>query len=134
MAVRSRHETGGSRTARPVLAAALVVSLALALLLLGAMVALRMLRVWSLWVYAVLGFVVWFALLESGVHATLAGVAIGLITPATALLKEDVARSYAQQALEDRQLDPEDLSRDLAERARQAEAAAAPEEQAETAS
>jgi hypothetical protein len=28
--------------------------------------------------------------------------------------------------------DPEDLSRDLAERARQAEAAAAPEEQAET--
>ena len=80
--------------------------LALALLLLGAMVALRMLRVWSLWVYVVLGFVVWFALLESGVHATLAGVAIGLITPATALLKEDVARSYAQQALEDRQPGP----------------------------
>jgi Na+:H+ antiporter, NhaA family len=85
--------------------------LALALLLLGVMVALRMLRVWSLWVYVVLGFVVWFALLESGVHATLAGVAIGLITPATALLKEDVARSYAQRALEDRRLDPEELSR-----------------------
>jgi NhaA family Na+:H+ antiporter len=85
--------------------------LALALLLLGAMVALRMLRVWSLWDYVVLGFAVWFALLESGVHATLAGVAIGLITPATALLKEDVARGYAQQALEDRRLDPEELVR-----------------------
>ena len=85
--------------------------LALALVLLGVMIALRMLRVWSLWVYAVLGFLVWFAMLESGVHATLAGVAIGLITPATALLREDVARSYAQQALQDRHLDPEELSR-----------------------
>ncbi|KRF37306.1 Na+/H+ antiporter NhaA [Nocardioides sp. Soil805] len=85
--------------------------LALALVLLGVMVALRMLRVWSLWVYVVLGFFVWFALLESGVHATLAGVAIGLITPARALLKEDVARSYAQRALADRHLDPDELSR-----------------------
>lgn len=85
--------------------------LALALLLLGAMVALRVLRVWSVWVYVVLGFLVWFAVFESGVHATLAGVAIGLITPATALLKEDVARGYAQKALEDRQLDPDELSR-----------------------
>ncbi|WP_107764314.1 Na+/H+ antiporter NhaA [Nocardioides terrigena] len=85
--------------------------LALALVLLGVMIALRMLRVWSLWVYAVLGFFVWFAMLESGVHATLAGVAIGLITPATSLLREDVARSYAQRALRDRHLDPEELSR-----------------------
>ncbi len=85
--------------------------LALALVLLGLMVALRMLRVWSLWVYVALGIAVWFALLESGVHATLAGVAIGLITPATALLKEDVARSYAQRALQDRHLDPDELTR-----------------------
>jgi NhaA family Na+:H+ antiporter len=85
--------------------------LGLALVLLGVMIALRMLRVWSLWVYAVLGFFVWFAMLESGVHATLAGVAIGLITPATSLLREDVARSYAQRALQDRHLDPEELSR-----------------------
>ena len=85
--------------------------LGLALVLLGVMVALRMLRVWALWIYVVLGFFVWFAMLESGVHATLAGVAIGLITPATALLREDVARSYAQRALQDRHLDPEELSR-----------------------
>lgn len=85
--------------------------LALALVLLAVMVALRALRVWALWVYAVLGFFVWFAMLESGVHATLAGVAIGLITPATSLLKEDVARRYASRALRDRHLDPEELSR-----------------------
>ncbi len=34
------------------------------------------------WAYVPIGVVVWFATLESGVHATIAGVAIGLITPA----------------------------------------------------
>ncbi len=85
--------------------------LGLAVLLLAVMIALRVLRVWSLWVYAVLGFLTWFAMLESGVHATLAGVAIGLITPAVPLLREDVARGYAQRALNDRHLDSEELSR-----------------------
>lgn len=75
------------------------------------MIGLRVLRVWTVWVYALLGIVVWFALLESGVHATLAGVAIGLLTPAVPLLKEDVARDYAQRALHDHELDPDELSR-----------------------
>ncbi len=41
-------------------------------------------RVNVLWVpvYAVLGALVWFMTLESGVHATIAGVALGLLTPA----------------------------------------------------
>ena len=46
------------------------------------MFALQKARVWSVPVYVVLGVAAWFALLQSGVHATLAGVAIGLITPA----------------------------------------------------
>jgi NhaA family Na+:H+ antiporter len=75
--------------------------LALALALLALMIVLQKLRVWSVAVYIVIGVVLWFALLQSGVHATLAGVAIGLITPATALLKEDVARKYARKALAD---------------------------------
>ncbi|PVG82402.1 Na+/H+ antiporter NhaA [Nocardioides gansuensis] len=79
--------------------------------LLLVMVGLRMLRVWSFPVYVVLGVGVWFALLESGVHATLAGVAIGLITPATALLREDVARSYAREAITDHHLDADELAR-----------------------
>src|SRR6478735_8772173 len=65
--------------------------LAIAVGLLGLMVVARMLRIWSLVVYAVLGVGVWFALLESGVHATLAGVAIGLLAPATPLLQESVS-------------------------------------------
>jgi len=70
-----------------------------------------MLRIWSIVVYAVLGVGVWFALLESGVHATLAGVAIGLLAPATSLLKEEVARAHARRALRDNVLDPDELER-----------------------
>lgn len=43
----------------------------------------------SLLVYVGLGVFVWFAVLESGVHATLAGVALGLLTPAYALYADD---------------------------------------------
>lgn len=85
--------------------------LAIALGLLGLMVAARALRIWSMVVYAVLGVGVWFALLESGVHATLAGVAIGMLAPATPLLKEEVAREFAARALEDRHLDADELAR-----------------------
>ncbi len=38
--------------------------------------------------YVVAGFLTWFFLLESGVHATLAGVAIGLLTPARPLYSD----------------------------------------------
>jgi Na+:H+ antiporter, NhaA family len=85
--------------------------LAIAVGLLGAMVVARTLRVWSTVVYVVLGVGVWFALLESGVHATLAGVAIGLIAPATPLLKEEVARQHAREALRDNSLDPDELAK-----------------------
>jgi NhaA family Na+:H+ antiporter len=83
--------------------------LAIALLVTGAV--LRRLRVWSTWVYAALGVVVWFATLESGVHATLAGVALGLLTPATSLLREDRAKEYAVAALADNALDAEEQHR-----------------------
>lgn len=49
-------------------------------------VALQKVRVRAVPVYVVLGVVGWYALHESGVHATLIGVAFGLITPAFALL------------------------------------------------
>jgi NhaA family Na+:H+ antiporter len=38
--------------------------------------------------YVLLGIVVWYAFLESGIHATLAGVILGLMTPARAHLSE----------------------------------------------
>ena len=85
--------------------------LALSLVLLAVVAVLRVLRVWSILVYVVLGTATWYALLESGVHATLAGVALGLLTPATPLLEEKVARGFALEALRDRHLDPEELAR-----------------------
>lgn len=85
--------------------------LAIALALLAALLAARMVRIWATVVYAILGVAVWFALLESGVHATLAGVAIGLLAPAAPLLNEEVARRHARAALRDNVLDPDEQAR-----------------------
>ena len=53
-------------------------------------------RVWSPGVYVVLGLACWLATYESGVHATLAGVAFGLLAPARPLAPGDVARQWAE--------------------------------------
>jgi len=85
--------------------------LAIAVGLLLVMVGMRFLRIWVVAAYVVVGTLAWFATLESGVHATLVGVAIGLMTPAVPLLKESVAREYAQEALADRELDADEVHR-----------------------
>jgi Na+:H+ antiporter, NhaA family len=56
--------------------------LAAAVLALVAAQALKRMDVRSMGAYLLLGAFVWLAMLESGVHATLAGVALGLMTPA----------------------------------------------------
>ena len=53
-----------------------------ALALIALIVVLRRLNVRWIPAYAVIGMVVWFATFESGVHATIAGVVLGLLTPA----------------------------------------------------
>jgi len=88
-----------------------LVWLAIAIGLLLVMAGMRKLRIWSVPAYVVVGTLAWLATLESGVHATLVGVAIGLMTPATPLLKESVAREYAQEALADRELDADEVHR-----------------------
>ena len=55
-----------------------------ALGLLALIAVMKRFRVWWTPIYAVVGTAVWFATLESGVHATIAGVALGLMTPALA--------------------------------------------------
>lgn len=50
-----------------------------------AIVVLQRLEVWSLVPYTILAGVLWFAVHESGIHATIAGVALGLLTPVRAL-------------------------------------------------
>ena len=49
-------------------------------------------RVWYVPVYVVVGAAVWLATFESGIHATIAGVALGLLTPAKPLLPETRGR------------------------------------------
>ncbi len=90
----------------------------LSLLWLGAAVAglalmalLRYRRIWTTSAYVILGVGIWFALLQSGVHATLAGVAIGLLTPTVPLFDQKVVRQETRSALADNELDPEELSR-----------------------
>jgi NhaA family Na+:H+ antiporter len=61
-------------------------------------------RVWYVPVYTVLGFAVWFATLESGIHATIAGVALGLLCPAKPLLPEADAAVIAEELSDDRQV------------------------------
>ncbi|MBW3574783.1 MAG: Na+/H+ antiporter NhaA [Actinobacteria bacterium] len=46
-------------------------------------------------IYVAVGVLVWLATLESGVHATIAGVVLGLLTPACPLAPATVAREWA---------------------------------------
>lgn len=60
-------------------------------------VVLRRARVWYLPVYVVLGTAIWWATFESGIHATIAGVILGLLTPARPLLPAPPAEQIAQR-------------------------------------
>ena len=57
-----------------------------------AVAAMRVLRVWAIAPYLVVGMVMWYATFESGVHATIAGVALGLLTPARPLFDAATAQ------------------------------------------
>ncbi len=63
-------------------------ALAVALGGLALVVILRRAGVWYPPLYGAVGVVVWVATLESGIHATLAGVALGLLTPARPLMSD----------------------------------------------
>lgn len=77
---------------RPLLAAALLV---------GALVALRWIRVWRSPALVVLGLALWLAVYESGVHATIAGVLIGLLVSTRAPAPSDELDPYARALNED---------------------------------
>ena len=70
---------------------------------------LRRLRVWYVPVYAVVGIAVWFATFQSGIHATIAGVALGLLTPARQLMPSTEAAAIADQLSNDRQVTVEEV-------------------------
>lgn len=79
--------------------------LGVAALLLLAIAGLSRLHVRAVLVYAVLGALVWYAVLRSGIHPTIAGVALGLLTPAVPFQRpravSDEARRTADQTVDD---------------------------------
>ena len=69
--------------------------LLLAALIIVAIVLVNRAGVLSLTPYLVLGVALWLAMYASGVHATIAGVILGLLTPARSFLPASVAREWA---------------------------------------
>ena len=59
------------------------------------MAGLRYLRVEWMPAFVILGMLVWVAVYESGVHATIAGVVLGLLAPARPLAPSEMARQWA---------------------------------------
>jgi Na+:H+ antiporter, NhaA family len=51
-------------------------------------VLMRLMRIWYIPIYVLVGFFLWLAVFESGIHATIAGVVLGLLTPAVPLRGE----------------------------------------------
>ena len=88
--------------------------LAAALCGLVAIVALQRLEVRYLGIYVVIGLFVWFATLESGVHATIAGVAIGLLTPVRPFQHPGAVSVEATRAAEMAERSPDDPEVDAA--------------------
>ncbi|MBI2856556.1 MAG: Na+/H+ antiporter NhaA [Chloroflexi bacterium] len=74
--------------------------LLLAFSFLMTIVAAQRLQVRLVPVYAVLGTVVWAAVLKSGIHPTIAGVALGLLTPSAAYLRHARFAEEGQRVLD----------------------------------
>jgi NhaA family Na+:H+ antiporter len=61
----------------------------------------------ALWFYVPMGLIIWYFTLESGVHATLAGVALGFITPARAYYRPREFDARARAILDQFPLEPD---------------------------
>ena len=57
---------------------------------------MRILRVWYVPVYAVAGIFLWVSMLQSGVHATVAGVVLGLMTPAKPIQSKEQRAKWVE--------------------------------------
>ncbi len=85
--------------------------LAAALLMLGTIFVAGRTGVRSMVFYVAAGVATWFFVFESGVHATLAGVALGFLTPAAAWYSDDDYFKRATWILSQRQMDEAALRR-----------------------
>ena len=84
-----------------------VPALGIAAGLVGAIVALQRLDVRATLVYVALGVGVWLAFLESGVHPTIAGVVLGLVTPTVPFQRPKAVSAEAVRTAEQTVDDPQ---------------------------
>jgi NhaA family Na+:H+ antiporter len=70
---------------------------------------LRRRQVWYLPVYVVLGLVAWYFMLRSGVHATVAGVALGFLTPTDPLRKDLKVESIVEHLEDETEITANDV-------------------------
>ena len=93
-------------------------ALALAAGIVVGILVLRWLNVWQLAPYVVAGIALWFAVQASGVHATLAGVIVGLLVPARPAERETIEEvaGYGRKLIDDATAEREHLA-ELAARA-----------------
>ena len=81
---------------------------------LALVVVLQRIHVRHIGVYVVLGVAVWFATFESGVHATIAGVALGLLTPVRPFQRPAAVSAEAIRIAEETEDHPADPDADAA--------------------
>jgi NhaA family Na+:H+ antiporter len=81
-------------------------ALAAALGLLGAILVLRRAGVHRMPMYVMFGIATWFAMFESGLHPTIAGVALGLLTPASPLHRPAQVSQEARRVADETDDDP----------------------------
>jgi Na+:H+ antiporter, NhaA family len=74
-------------------------------------VAFRRARIWYVPVYVVVGVATWWCAFRSGVHATIAGVVLGLLTPARPLMEQVDADRIADELSSDNAVDAEEVRR-----------------------
>lgn len=70
---------------------------------------MRRLKVWYGPVYMVAGVLIWWFTLQSGIHATIAGVALGLVTPARPLLPGSQAEEITERLAAEPDMSVEDI-------------------------
>ncbi len=75
----------------------------------GVVYGLRRAQVWYIPIYIVVGAFLWWATFKSGVHATIAGVGLGLMTPARPLQTEAQSREFATWLRDKPEVFPADI-------------------------